>query len=343
MKKRQVTIKDIARQLKISHSTVSRALSPDRKVSALVNEKTRRRVQQTADQMNYSPNLMARGMVTHETGTLGLLTYQTFEESSQTDQILRAVSDHGYQIVMGVAADRFSKKPQNDQIHQIKQLLSLGIDGLLINWRGYQGEPERVADAVRGRMPVVTFPAPLPNLSAVVLDETTSFYEATEHLIRLGHERIGFIGSDWSRNRVGSAKAKGYFLAMQKHGLTPKRIHARGFLLAESGYRLRERLRDGTFTALVCRNNYTTIGVCRGLRESGIRVPEDVAVVGNGGMEVAAYLTPALTTLSTPYEAIAQAAMELMLEQLEGQETPRQITLKSSLIVRESCGANKPK
>ena len=160
MKKRQVTIKDIARQLKISHSTVSRALSPDRKVSALVNEKTRRRVQQTADQMNYSPNLMARGMVTHETGTLGLLTYQTFEESSQTDQILRAVSKQGYQVVMGVAADRFSKDPQNDQIHQIKQLLSRGIDGLLINWRGYQGEPERVADARAGTSARGDLPGP---------------------------------------------------------------------------------------------------------------------------------------------------------------------------------------
>ena len=65
--------------------------------------------------------------------------------------------------------------------------------------------------------------------------------------------------------------------------------------------------------------------------------------MGQGDIDVAAYVTPALTTLATPYEAIAQAAMELMLEQLEGQETPRQITLKSPLIVRESCGADRPR
>ena len=90
----------------------------------------------------------------------------------------------------------------------------------------------------------------------------------------------------------------------------------------------------------MCWDDYTAMGVCRGLEELGLSVPEDVAVVGSGDIDVAAYVTPALTTLATPYEAIAEAAMELMLEQLDGQDTPRQITLKSHLVVRESCGAN---
>ena len=97
------------------------------------------------------------------------------------------------------------------------------------------------------------------------------------------------------------------------------------------------------FTALVCRSDYTALGVCRGLRESGLRVPDDVAVVGYGNIEVGAYMVPPLTTLATPYEEIAQAAVELMLEQLEGQDELRQITLETPLVVRESCGANRPK
>ncbi|MDE2701291.1 MAG: substrate-binding domain-containing protein, partial [Gemmatimonadota bacterium] len=90
-----------------------------------------------------------------------------------------------------------------------------------------------------------------------------------------------------------------------------------------------------------CRDDYTAIGVCKGLQESGIRVPDDVAVVGSGDIDVAAYVTPSLTTLVTPYEAVARAAMDLMLEQLKEQNNPRQITLESHLVVRESCGANK--
>ena len=276
--------------------------------------------------------------MTERKGTLGLLTYKIFRElfGCQVDQILRAADRYSYSIIMQSAARL------GDQVRQVKELLSYGIDGLLIHTWGDTYEPERVLDAVQGQVPVVMFHDLTPNLGGVLLDDTQGFFKATEHLIQLGHERIGFIGSDWNRTRVGSAKARGYLLAMQKHGLIPKRIPGRTFL-TKTAYHLGKRLRLGTesFTALVCRNDYTAIGVCRGLRESGLRVPEDVAVVGNGDLDVAAYITPPLTTLATPYEAIAEAAMDLMLEQLQGQDAPRQITLQSPLVVRESCGANR--
>ena len=272
---------------------------------------------------------------TERTDTLGLLTYKIFREmfGRQIDHILRAAYKREYQVLMG----RMPLARLDDQAIQIEELLSQGIDGFLIHTRGDEGESARILQIIQGRVPVVTFHDPT-QMSGVVLDDTTGFCEATEHLIRLGHERIGFIGADWNKNAVGSAKAKGYLLAMQKHGLIPKRIP--DSIRTESGYRLGKRLGDGLFTALVCRNDYTAIGVCRGLREAGVRVPEDVAVLGNGAIDVGEYVTPALTTLATPYESIAEAAMELMLEQLEGHDTPRQITFKSDLVVRESCGAN---
>ena len=131
-----------------------------------------------------------------------------------------------------------------------------------------------------------------------MLDDTTSFCEATEHLIRLGHERIGFIGTPWNTPFIGSAKGKGYFKAMQKHGLTPECIPGRTIFL-EVAYQVGKKLGD-RFTALVCRSDYTAIGVCHGLRESGLRVPEDVVVVGYGNIGVGAYMVPTLTTLATP-------------------------------------------
>ncbi len=341
MQKNQTTIKDIARELQISHSTVSRALSEDRKVSALVAEKTRKRVQQKAAELEYSPNLMAQGFVTGRTGTLGLLTYEIFRETfgRQTDQILQAADKQKYQVLMGLATNRLQEFPLENQTMQVNQLLSRGIDGLLIHTRGDDEESERIVNTVRGRVPVVTFTSPTKNLSGIVVDMITSFCEATEHLIRLGHERIGFIGTDWNTDLVGAAKGKGYLLAMQKHGLPPQRIPSKTFP-TKAPYLLGKTLGD-QFTALVCRSDYTAIGVCRGLREAGIRVPEDMAVVGYGNLEVAAYVTPPLTTLAAPYESIAEMAMELMQEQLEGQDIPRQITLRTSLIVRKSCGAHR--
>ena len=341
MNKRSVTIKDIARQLGISYSTVSRALSPN--ASILVKEETRELVRQTAADMDYNPNLMARGIVMGKTGTLGLLTYQIFQETfgHQTDQIMKVADEYDYQIMMGVASNRIPKNPRDDQIIQVKQLVSWGVDGLLIHTRGDEGESERILDVVKGRVPVVTFFYPTQNLSGIILDLVSDFYEATEHLIKLGHERIGFLGSHWNDNTPLSNQGKGYGLAMQNHGLTPNYTPV-STINAEAGYRLGKEL-GNQFTALVCRDDYTAIGVCRGLWELGIRIPDDVAVVGYGDIDVAAYMTPALTTLAMPYEAIAQAAMDLMLEKLEGQDTPRQVTLRSRLVVRESCGANKSK
>ena len=337
MKKKQATLKDIAQQLGLSLATVSRALSQDRHVSALVTDQTRKRVQQKAAELDYSPNLMAQGFATGKTGTLGLLTYQIGLETfgRQTEQILRAADKQQYQIVMGMAADR---PLPDDLTAQIKQLISRGIDGLLIHTWGGKEESERILDTVRGRVPVVTFRYPIPNLSGAVLDLVTDFFEVTDHLIRLGHERIVFLGADWNNTRPGSTKSKGYLQAMRKHGLPPKRVRV-ATTRPESGYYLGKELGDQC-TAFVCRDDYTAIGVCHGLRELGLRVPEEVAVVGQGDIDAAAYMTPTLTTLATPYKAIAEAAMELMLEQLEGPDTPRQITLRSPLVVRESCGAN---
>ena len=342
MKKKRATIKDVARELGLSIATISRALSKDKKVSALVTEETRKRVLQKVDELDYTPNLLALGFVTGKTNTIGLLTHRISREMSanQVVHILTAAKRHDYEIVVGMPTERFPRT-EDDQIKDIKKLLSRGVDGLLIDARGVIVESEVILHAVGELVPVVTFHHPIPNLSGVVLNNTTSFCEATEHLIRLGHERIGFIGTDWDTNRLGSDKGRGYLMAMQKHGLTPERVAGRtGFL--ERAYKLGKKLGD-RFTALVCRSDYTALGVCRGLRESGLRVPDDVAVVGYGNIEVGAYMAPALTTLATPYEEIAQAAVELMLEQLEGQDELRQKTLETPLVVRESCGANRPK
>ena len=169
-------------------------------------------------------------IVTERAGTLGLLTYQISRETfgRQTDQIVRAAENQKYQVVISLAAHRTPLAPMDDQARQIKQLLSRDIVGLLIHMRGDKGESERIVNTVQERVPVVTFHYPTPNLSGVVLDNAADFFEVTEHLIRLGHERIGFIGPDWDEASPVSAKAKGYLLAMQKHGLPHELIPALG-------------------------------------------------------------------------------------------------------------------
>ena len=337
MRKKRVTIKDIAKTLGVSHSTVSRALS--RNKSHMVSEETRRQVKQIAEEFSYRPNLLAKGFATGKTGTLGLLACECYQEQAgvQIESFLRAADERNYRLLVGMSGEWNSSTPEVDQATQIEQFISRGIDGLLVQTIGDTGEPERIQAAVDGRVPVVTFHYPASGFPGVHLDFAAGFYRATEHLIGLGHKRIGFLGENWEGPGQGSSRGRGYFNAMNEYGLHPESLPV-GRQETESGYRLSREVK-GRYSALVCCTDYTAIGVYRGLGESGIRIPEDVAVVGCGDSDVSAFVTPALTTQSTPTRDIARAAMDLMLKIIEGREVACQIVLESSLIVRESCGS----
>ncbi len=337
MRKKRVTIKDIAKTLGVSHSTVSRALS--RNKSHMVSEETRRQVEQIAEEYSYRPSLLAKGFATGKMGTLGLLACECYQEQAgaQIESFLKAAEERNYRLLVGMSAEWDASSSKGDQATQIEQFISRGIDGLLVQTIGDVGEPERIRGAVDGRVPVVTFCYPARGFPGIVLDFAAGFYRATEHLIALGHKRIGFLGENWEGPGQDASRGKGYFNAMDEYGLHPERL-AVGRQETESGYRLSREVKD-RYSALVCCSDYTAIGVYRGLGESGIRVPEDVAVVGCGDSDVSAFVTPALTTQSTPTGGIARAAMDLMLKIIEGQEVVCQIVLTPSLIVRESCGS----
>ena len=337
MEKKRVTIKDLAKTLGVSHSTVSRALS--RSKAHMVSEETRRRVKKVAEEFSYRPNLLAKGFATGRTGTLGLLAREGYQEQTgaQIESFLRAADERNYRLLVGMSAEWDSPAPEIDQATLMEQFVSRGIDGLLLQTIGDEGEPERIRGVVDGRIPVVTFNYPAPGFPGVVLDFTAGFCRATEHLIALGHERIGFLGENWDGPGQGAARGRGYFNAMYAHGLHPESLPV-GRHQTESGFRLSREVKD-RFTALLCCSDYTAIGVCRGLDESGIRVPEDVAVVGSGDSDVSAFVTPSLTTQSTPIRGIARAAMDLMKKVIDGREVACQVVMSSSLIVRESCGS----
>ncbi len=337
MRKKRATIKDIAKTLGVSHSTVSRALS--RNKSHMVSEETRRQVEQIAEEFSYRPNLLAKGFATGKTGTLGLLACECYQEQAgvQIESFLRAAEERNYRLLVGMSAEWNASSSKGDQATQIEQFISRGIDGLLVQTIGDMGEPERILGVVDGRVPVVTFYYPARGFPGVVLDFAAGFYRATEHLIALGHKRIGYLGENWEGPGQDASRGRGYFNAMNEFGLHPESL-AVGRQETESGYRLSREVKD-RYSALVCCSDYTAIGVYRGLGESGIRVPEDVAIVGCGDSDVSAFVTPALTTQSTPTGGIARAAMDLILKIIEGQEVMCQIVLTPGLIVRESCGS----
>jgi DNA-binding LacI/PurR family transcriptional regulator len=180
-------------------------------------------------------------------------------------------------------------------------------------------------------------------VSSVVLDRAAGTYAATQHLIRLGHQRIGFVGKAWDEPLPSASKGQGYLRAVQKHGLAPERITLEdwGPGILEESYRAGIRMggMSDRPTALVCWSDLVAMGICRGLQEAGARVPEDVAIVGFDDVQIGAYFTPPLTTVAQPVEEICRKAMELLIEQLNGKKEVRQVTVQPGLVIRKSCGA----
>ena len=337
VRNRPVTIKDIARRLGISYSTVSRALSSRR--SHLVKEQTRLLVEQTAKDMDYSPNLMAQTFVKGTEGVLGLLTSRIGPEITgrQINHLVRTAGRHGYQVLVAAAAGRTASSLESERLEQLMQLASRDVDGILIQTIGDEAESGRIVHAVPGSLPVATFGYATDDMTGVSLDLSSGIQEVTEHLIGLGHERICFLGEDGIRADGLPALGAGYRIAMRKHGLAPCLAPVEAARI-RSGYHLGKEL-GGRFTALVCCCDYTALGVCRALIESGAHVPDDVAVTGCGDFEVSAYVNPSLTTLSIPFEDLALTAIQGILRQLQGQPFPRGHSFKPYLTVRESCGA----
>lgn len=338
---KRVTIKDIAQHLGISPSTVCRVVTNNLK--AQVHPTTRQKVLEAAAELGYYPNLLARAVITRKSGVLGLLTYGISSEdpilASYVKNIITEAHRHGYQVMVEIAASLLIKDPLDDQRLQIRQMISRGVDGLLLHARGDPDEARRIVEAVGDVVPVVSFSQVLEGISCVVLDRAAGINKATEHLIRLGHRRIGFVGGDWDMASV-VAKWESYLGTMQAHGLTPERIIIDDSTL-ETGRRVGIQLgrTSNRPTALICWDDMSAIGVCRGLKETGVQVPEDVAVVGFDGLEIGAYCTPPLTTVAQPVINICQEVIQLLVGQLNGEKMVRHVMMQSHLVVRQSCGA----
>ena len=159
MKKKRVTIKDIAKTLGVSHSTVSRALS--RNKSHMVSEETRRQVEQIAEEFAYRPNLLAKGFATGKTGTLGLLACECYQEQAgaQIESFLRAADERNYRLLVGMSAEWDSSSSEVDQAAQIEQFISRGIDGAAGGGERADGQRTRTCRAVGGTQDRRTHPA----------------------------------------------------------------------------------------------------------------------------------------------------------------------------------------
>ena len=332
-----VSIKDIAKAAGVSHSTVSRALSD----SPLVKEETKRRIQRLAREMGYSPSAIARSLATKRTYTIGLVV-TTIADPFVAD-IVRGVEevalDKGYSVLLSNS----NADPQREMA-VVKTFHERRVDGVIVT-------ASRVGDLYLPLLEEIGAPIVLINnlrdgkyVYSVATDNVHGAELATRYLIELGHRRIGYIACP-NKERSNRDRLEGYRRALREANIAfQPALVARGDGKVEGG---REGMRQLLFlspppTAVFCYNDLTAIGAMMAVKGAGLRVPDDVSLVGFDDIAMASYVDPPLTTVRQRKYEMGRLAMEMLLNILSGEEATKSIVLQGELIVRKSCQALGP-
>ncbi|MFZ5753132.1 MAG: LacI family DNA-binding transcriptional regulator [Bacillota bacterium] len=329
-----VTIKDIARAADVSIATVSRVLN--NKADG-ITEETKAKIRKAVKELNYRPNAIARGLITKKTHTIGLVLPDI--SNPFFPEIARGVEDvakeAGYNVFL-CNTDDDSKKERG----YVKALRERQVDGIIFTASALKNS-EDITEHV-GKMPFILVdrkPDNLPDAPGVFLDNLKGGYLAAKHLIEKGHREIALISGPLQSYNARQ-RLEGFKKALQEAGIRYKdKLIREGDYKRSGGYRAMEKLlREGVeFTAVFASNDLMAVGVMEMLREKGIAIPEQVAVVGFDNIYLSTVVAPRLTTISQPtYQMGAQAA-QMLLTCLQGRELDeKQKVFSPQLIIRES-------
>lgn len=340
MKVENPTSRDIADLAGVSQATVSRAL----RNSPLVREETRRKIQQIARDLNYFVNRNAAGLRTHQSRTIALLLFDETEGAdaqinpfflSMLGYITRAAASLDYDVLI-------SLQQLTDDWH-IEYQASNRADGLILlgygDYRTYREKLTALADAHTRFMIWGPKIDDQPGHS-FGCDNETGGYKATRHLLDLGRQRIAFLGITSRRSPEFAARYQGYRNAHRDAGVeTHDELNVKTLNLESQGYQAIENLlaKGCEFDAVFAVTDVIAMGAMRALQANGLNVPGDVAVVGFDDIQLAAHVTPALTTVRQDMRQAGEGLVASIVGLIEGHPVKSSL-MAPDLIVRDSCG-----
>lgn len=320
------TIKDIAEETGVSYATVSRALNN----KYGVKPGTREKILAVALARGYTPNGIARGLVRKQTHSIGLIIPDI--SNPFFPQVASGVEDgakeKGYSIFL------CNTNYESDQEARYLQLLiEKRVDGIILS-SGFQASGT-INPLLMGYIPIVSLCTRVENIknSFVVIDNERGGFIATKHLIEQGYPTVGYIGTQGQR-------FKGYLQALEKFNIPfDNRFVFSGDLKRETGYKITKRLiADQHFPrALFVENDLMALGTIQGIKESGLRVPDDIAVVGFDDISFASFPEIGLTTVRQPKYEMGKLAANILLDSIiKSTKEPKKHILEPKLIVRTS-------
>ena len=329
-----VTIRQLAEAAGVSIATVSRVLNNK---SHPVSAATRQRILALADALGYRPNNAARSLRTERSSTIGIITDNI--DSPHTTSMVRGIQDcmkqAGYICVI-ISAD-WDPEVEREAIHD---LVSRSIDGVIFAETWHRTANEALDLANRPYV-FVHRQFGSEHQYSVTPDEVYGARLATGHLVRLGHRRIGYINGP-EQYYASADRLRGYQEELAAAGMAfDPNLVTRGDWQVESGYWAGRQLLAATPrpTAIFAGNDLMAAGAMYALFDAGLRVPQDIAIVGYDNQEIARIFRPSMTTVTLPLYEMGQTSAQMLLSLMRGQpKTQEEVKIRGHLIVRESCG-----
>lgn len=330
--------RDLAREAGVSQSTVSRYLNNDPRVS----KRARRAIETAMNTLGYTPNAAARTLITGRSRLIGLvvsnITNPFYPEVIEA--VVATAAERGYNVVLC----NTQESPQL-QMSYLDLLVAHQVDGAILTSMMLDVDQDTVERLLK-RTPLVQVNRTAPDLQTdtVQLDNVRAGTLAAKHLLDLGHRRVGYVGGNQSTS-TDVNRFEGFTRALDTAGVAVDASLVRhGQFTRDSGYTLtKEILAEPTApTALVCGDDEVAMGAIDAVMDQGLRVPEDVAVVGFDDVPYASLRPIGLTTIRQPAAEMGRRAVELLIERIDA-KTPREpidILLRPKLVVRRTCGAD---
>jgi LacI family transcriptional regulator len=341
-KRSHITLEDIAKRLKVSQVTVSKALRghPD------ISEAMKQRVVKVARELGYSPNIMARNLSARRSNMLGLVVPKIahYFFASVIEGVYNAAFENNYETILTVSQENTEREKKH-----LETLVSMRVDGIIISisqetkdveifrWIKKMGIPLMFVDRV---------PEPsISGFSTVTVDDKEGTFQAIEHAIKIGYRKMALIGGN-PEISIGKNRILGFEDALKEYGIAvkPDWILHGGFGKNDGYHGFKKLCTNGGLPEFIFAATYpVALGIYEAAKELGVKIPEDVDIICFGDSDVGRFISPALSCVRQPTHELGARAVQIMLETISEPDVTREhhVILPAQLILRETCTAKR--
>ena len=336
--KEKATLKQIAKELGVSVSTVSKALNDSPEIS----EPTKIKIQEFAKLKNYKPNITALNLKNRKTKTIGVIIPNILNSffAKVFTGIEKVADEKGYHVITCISNESLEK-----EIHTLEMLSNGTIDGFILSMSEETQKEnyfQHFTDIINDGIPIVMFDRVTEEVSCdkVIVDDFDSSLDATQHLVNLGCKKIALFSSIDNLS-VGKLRAKGYFKALEHNGIE---IDQKLIVSSDSAEDFDEKVatlfKENKIDGIFALDEHTSVSAIKLGLKNGYKIPENLSIIGFADGVWSRRLTPSLSTVSQHGPEIGEAAAKLLIDKLEGKEeegyTSKTAVIKTELRQRES-------